>query len=143
MREAPTGRGVAGAARTVGRGVVRLPGLALVTVFRTWQVVVSPTYGQTCRFYPSCSAYGVESVRIHGAVRGLALTGWRILRCNPWNGGGVDHVPPVGEFRRAFRGHEAENNLNLHTHETTTADDVPAAAVACPDEASPGPRRAA
>jgi hypothetical protein len=76
--------------------VVRLPALALIGFFRLWQLLASPTYGQTCRFYPSCSAYGVEAVRVHGAVRGGWLTVRRIARCHPWNPGGVDPVPPTG-----------------------------------------------
>ncbi len=55
--------------------------------------MVSPLYGQVCSFYPSCSAYGLEAVTVHGAVKGSALTAWRILRCNPFTGGGVDPVP--------------------------------------------------
>ncbi len=75
------------------RLVVRAPSLLLVGLVRGWQLVVSPWYGQTCRFYPSCSSYGIEALRTHGAVRGLGLTLWRLLRCNPWNPGGVDPVP--------------------------------------------------
>jgi putative membrane protein insertion efficiency factor len=74
---------------------VRSPALLLIGFFRLWQLLVSPLYGQTCRFYPSCSAYGVEAVRVHGAVRGSWLTLRRIGRCNPWNPGGVDPVPPI------------------------------------------------
>ncbi len=74
--------------------VSRVPPLILIGVFRAWQLLASPTYGQTCRFYPSCSAYGVEAVRRHGAVRGSWLTLRRICRCHPWNPGGVDLVPP-------------------------------------------------
>ena len=81
------------------RGVVRLPALLLLVLFRTWQLLVSPTYGDVCRFYPSCSAYGVEAVRTHGALRGGWLALRRIGRCHPWNPGGVDPVPPAGGLR--------------------------------------------
>lgn len=90
----PSGR-VRDALVRVARFVVRIPAFVLIAVFRLWQLLASPTYGQTCRFYPSCSAYGVEAVRRHGAVRGSWLTVRRIARCHPWNPGGVDPVPPT------------------------------------------------
>ena len=83
------------ALRRTGALAVRTPSLVLIGVFRLWQLLVSPTYGQTCRFYPHCSAYGVEAVRMHGALRGGWLTVRRIGRCHPWNPGGVDPVPPT------------------------------------------------
>jgi uncharacterized protein len=49
-----------------------------------------------CRFHPSCSAYAVEAVRIHGAIKGLGLGVWRVLRCSPLSGGGLDPVPSRG-----------------------------------------------
>lgn len=51
--------------------------------------------GSGCRFTPSCSAYFIEAVQVHGALRGFLLGAWRILRCNPWGGHGYDPVPPV------------------------------------------------
>ena len=46
-----------------------------------------------CRYVPSCSAYAVEAIERHGAIRGAVLAGWRLLRCNPWGGRGLDEVP--------------------------------------------------
>ncbi len=75
--------------------VGRLPAFALIGLVRGYQLLVSPLLGPTCRFYPSCSAYAVEALRRHGAVRGVWLTVRRLARCHPWNPGGVDQVPPV------------------------------------------------
>ncbi len=71
----------------------RAPSGLLALLLKAYRRVVSPLYGQVCSFYPSCSAYGLEAVTVHGALKGSALTGWRILRCNPLTGGGVDPVP--------------------------------------------------
>lgn len=65
----------------------------LAWLVRAYQLVVSPWVTATCKYYPSCSAYALEAVRSHGAVRGSGLALWRLLRCNPWSRGGVDHVP--------------------------------------------------
>ena len=82
-----------GALRSGVRAAARLPALAVVAVLRLWQVLVSPVYGQTCRFYPSCTAYAVEAVTVHGLLRGGWLAVRRLGRCHPWNPGGVDLVP--------------------------------------------------
>ncbi len=63
---------------------------------RTYQWTLRPVLGSNCRFFPSCSDYAVEALRMHGALRGGALSGARILRCNPWNAGGYDPVPAHG-----------------------------------------------
>lgn len=47
-----------------------------------------------CRFYPTCSTYAVEALRMHGPLRGLWLAVQRLGRCHPWNLGGIDPVPP-------------------------------------------------
>jgi len=66
----------------------------LVAPIRAYQVLVSPLLGPRCRFYPSCSAYAIEAVRTHGPLIGHYLAARRLLRCHPWNLGGVDPVPP-------------------------------------------------
>lgn len=70
----------------------------LILFIRLWRMTLSRLYGDVCAFYPSCSAYGLEAVTVHGLIRGSGLTAWRILRCNPFTGGGVDHVPPAARI---------------------------------------------
>jgi len=59
-----------------------------------YRKVISPLLPPVCRFYPSCSAYAVEALTVHGALRGGWLTARRLLRCGPWHPGGIDPVPP-------------------------------------------------
>lgn len=66
----------------------------LVGVIRGYRATLSGWLGGQCRFHPTCSHYGEEAVRTHGAVKGSALTLWRIGRCNPFGKGGIDPVPP-------------------------------------------------
>lgn len=65
----------------------------LRTVIRGYQRFISPLFPARCRYYPTCSAYAVEAITIHGAIKGIGLGAWRLLRCNPWSLGGIDHVP--------------------------------------------------
>ena len=65
----------------------------LVTLLKGYQYLVSPWFGQTCRFYPSCSCYAIEAVEKRGVLMGLWLTVRRIGRCHPWHPGGFDPVP--------------------------------------------------
>jgi len=65
-----------------------------ILLIKVYQRVISPVLPPSCRFYPSCSEYAVEALRVHGFFRGCALTVWRLLRCGPWHPGGVDPVPP-------------------------------------------------
>ncbi len=60
-----------------------------------YQRFISPFLPPSCRFYPSCSEYSRVSFLRHGFLRGIWLTATRILRCNPWNPGGWDPVPPL------------------------------------------------
>lgn len=67
---------------------------ALLGLIRVYRLTLSAWLGGQCRFYPSCSGYAEEAIRVHGAVRGTALAVWRVARCGPFTQGGVDHVPP-------------------------------------------------
>ena len=88
---------------------------AVTAVIRGYQLTISPLTGPTCKFYPSCSHYGMEAVRVHGAGVGSAMAVWRVLRCNPWNNGGVDDVPARGE--RLFR--LTRNNAAMTADQTS------------------------
>lgn len=66
----------------------------LVAVIRLYQRFISPLLPPRCKYYPTCSEYAVEALRVHGAWKGLLLAGWRLLRCNPLSDGGIDPVPP-------------------------------------------------
>jgi len=69
----------------------------LIWFVKAWRAVISPLYGDVCRYYPSCSAYGLRSLETHGALKGSWLTVTRIARCHPWAAGGMDFVPGTPE----------------------------------------------
>ena len=72
-----------------------IPRNICVAILRVYRAVISPLYGDVCRYYPSCSQYALEAIQQHGAVKGIALGLWRIVRCNPWAKGGIDDVPQL------------------------------------------------
>ena len=65
----------------------------LIAVLRGYRLVISPMYGQVCRYHPTCSAYALEAITEHGSVKGTWLAVRRVLRCHPWALGGYDPVP--------------------------------------------------
>jgi len=67
--------------------------MAVAGAITLYQWLVSPFLGRNCRFDPTCSQYAKEAVLKHGLLRGVVLSVRRIVRCNPWNPGGVDSVP--------------------------------------------------
>lgn len=71
-------------------------GIALVQVYRRTVGRVLPP---SCKYHPSCSQYALDALRRYGLVRGSILAGWRLLRCNPWSHGGVDHAEDQTLFR--------------------------------------------
>ena len=68
---------------------------ALIVVIRAYRMTLGSLVGGQCRFYPSCSVYAETAIREVGALRGVPLGVWRILRCHPYSKGGVD-LPPRG-----------------------------------------------
>jgi uncharacterized protein len=63
-----------------------------VLPIRLYQRLLSPAFGQRCKYYPSCSQYAVQAIDRFGILRGLVLAVWRLLRCNPFSHGGLDPV---------------------------------------------------
>ncbi|MFT4232889.1 MAG: membrane protein insertion efficiency factor YidD [Leucobacter sp.] len=70
-----------------------LPRNAAIACMQVYRSLVSPLYGQVCRYHPSCSRYALEAYQLRGFLVGTALTVWRLLRCNPFTPGGIDDVP--------------------------------------------------
>ena len=73
--------------------VTHLPNLLFIALIRFYQIVLSPLMIPSCRFYPSCSQYGLEAFRKYNIFKAIGLTIWRVLRCNPFNRGGYDPLP--------------------------------------------------
>lgn len=66
-------------------------------LLRLYRLVISPLYGEVCRYHPSCSAYALQAVEVHGVLRGGWFAVRRLGSCHPWAAGGIDPVPEYGE----------------------------------------------
>jgi len=75
--------------RMISKGI----GYLFLGLIKVYQVLLSPLLGASCRYTPTCSAYGVEAIKKYGAFKGGWLTLKRIGRCHPWGGHGHDPVP--------------------------------------------------
>jgi uncharacterized protein len=75
---------------------MRFVGIGGIYLYRYTLGVLFPA---TCKYHPSCSQYAIDAFRRYGLFRGAVLAGWRLLRCNPWSHGGVDHVKDQRLFR--------------------------------------------
>lgn len=76
----------------------------LIGLLKAYRLLISPLYGQVCRYHPSCSAYALEAVQRHGALRGSWLAMRRLGRCHPWAAGGYDPVPGHPPLTSSSRG---------------------------------------
>ena len=65
----------------------------LIGLIKLYQYLLSPLLGQNCRFHPTCSQYAVEAINEHGVLKGGYLSMRRIIKCHPFNEGGLDPVP--------------------------------------------------
>ncbi|MBR3305812.1 MAG: membrane protein insertion efficiency factor YidD [Lachnospiraceae bacterium] len=66
-----------------------------IYIIKLYQKYISPLKGTKCPYFPSCSAYGCEAIKRHGAFKGSFMAMWRVLRCNPFSKGGYDPVPMI------------------------------------------------
>jgi len=97
----------------------------LIGLLKVYRAVISPLYGNVCKYYPSCSAYALEAVTVHGAVKGSWLSARRLASCHPWAAGGYDPVPgtPAADAwaaELAAKAHPAEpapDRTCSHVHE--------------------------
>ncbi len=87
------------------RAIPLLPRNLMLGLLHGYRATISHTYGDVCKYYPSCSAYAVGAVQQHGAVKGAALTAARIARCHPWAEGGIDDPPAHANFSHALTRH--------------------------------------
>jgi len=67
--------------------------IMLIAIIRFYKYFISPLLGNNCRFYPSCSSYSIEALKVHGTFKGIYLSLKRLLKCHPFHEGGVDPVP--------------------------------------------------
>ena len=79
--------------RRLALGIILVPRNILVGLLIGYRKVISPLYGEVCRYYPSCSLYTLRAIAYHGAFWGVGLGLVRIVRCNPFARGGIDDVP--------------------------------------------------
>lgn len=83
----------------------------IIALLRGYKKYISPRLGNNCRFSPTCSEYAMEAVEIHGSLKGVLLSTWRVLRCNPLGKAGYDPPPEKGKWRNPGR------RLWRHKHE--------------------------
>ncbi|MDE6596657.1 MAG: membrane protein insertion efficiency factor YidD [Oscillospiraceae bacterium] len=95
----------------------------LLLLVKLYRKAISPLKPPCCKYYPTCSSYALEAIEKHGAVKGLALAVWRILRCNPWSLGGVDPVPEKFGFytleKRYGKGRNTPPSKDIRTDKYT------------------------
>ncbi len=82
----------------------------IIRLLRIYKWLVSPFFGNNCRYYPSCSDYAVEAIDRHGVLAGGLRAGKRILRCHPWSAGGYDPVDPC--CRHAVENENSREQVN-------------------------------
>ncbi len=107
-------------ARARPNPLARLAGLPV----RAYRRFLSPLKPPTCRFHPTCSAYAIEALELHGVLRGTGLTVWRILRCQPFGKGGFDPVPD-SELEREMRACDSRGDVDTPPREAAPLPGMP------------------
>ena len=69
--------------------------IILIKLIKTYKFLISPLLPQSCRYFPTCSDYSIESLKTYGLLKGLLLSFKRILSCHPWGSGGFDPVKKI------------------------------------------------
>lgn len=64
----------------------------LIFLLHGYQKFISPFFAPRCKYYPTCSQYSIDAIHEYGSIRGITMTSWRLLRCNPFSHGGVDYA---------------------------------------------------
>ena len=64
----------------------------LIALLHGYQKFISPYFAPRCKYYPTCSQYSIDAITRYGSLRGVVMTAWRLLRCNPLSHGGVDYA---------------------------------------------------
>ena len=100
---------------------------------RFYMRFISPLTPRHCKYLPTCSEYAVHAVRDYGVLRGFVLAGWRLLRCNPWSAGGIDHVPAKGQLWHRHAADLPATDIATTDHDSSNGD---AARQAASDEYS-------
>jgi putative membrane protein insertion efficiency factor len=72
--------------------------IILAPIIFVYQKLISPLLGPRCKYHPSCSSYLVQAITTHGIIKGIFLGILRIIRCNPFSGGGYNPVPSKGKW---------------------------------------------
>jgi uncharacterized protein len=103
---------------SVSSFVVLAPRNACVAILKVYRAVISPLYGDVCRYYPSCSHYTLQAIQHHGVIAGVWLGTRRIARCHPWAEGGIDDIPEDRHDRYAVTrfGFVVPNGLLATSH---------------------------
>ena len=82
----------------------------LIKLIRFYQLFISPLLGKNCRYEPTCSAYSIEALKEHGAIKGSYLSTKRIFSCHPWGGSGYDPVPKNLRKQAECQKHSCESH---------------------------------
>ncbi len=75
----------------------------VILPIKFYKKFISANLPARCRYYPTCSNYAIQAIEKHGAIKGIILGAWRILRCNPFSKGGIDHVPEKFDLLYCFK----------------------------------------